>query len=535
MKRVLLVRAGALGDVLLLRRAVFALAPRRIRVDLARARVRRARVLVGTRRIRGHGAASTGTGRTSRRCSTSALRLRRRCRASCDGFDARARLHPQRGVARAASAAIVPRVVARRSAAAAGSAGGALATRAAGGPGDRDDVDPPPLLPTDAGTSAARTRGVRACRPRFLAVHPGSGSPREELAGGALRRRGTRAVAGPCAGCSSTVRRTHDAAAALAPEPGAVRARELPPRVLGALLAQAGLYVGNDSGVSHLAAAFGAPTLALFGPTDPAQWAPVGAARRRPCSAPDGRMDAIWRSRRCSRPANRSTYRRADFHPADQAVDAHRHRPAAVARGLEALAPQRVHQRARAGGVAVEQRHRRTRCRRGPPPSRGRACPRPCPPAPRRGAPAAVARRVHRRTGEERVALGARRVGGGPVPGRPAGTYTWAAARAGRAPGARQHGQHAPAPPAAGWAGSADAPPTGGGTAAPGPGRGSPPRAGPAPARRSTRPAARAAAARTSAVQRRRERLRARGAGLAAREVLASTAALSRAASSPSR
>ena len=33
---------------------------------------------------------------------------------------------------------------------------------------------------------------------------------------------------------------------------------------------------GNDSGVTHLAAAFGAPTLALFGPTDPAsgrRWA----------------------------------------------------------------------------------------------------------------------------------------------------------------------------------------------------------------------------------------------------------------------
>jgi heptosyltransferase-3 len=55
-----------------------------------------------------------------------------------------------------------------------------------------------------------------------------------------------------------------------------VLARELPVRVLGAVLARAGLYVGNDSGVSHLAGAYGAPTIALFGPTDPALWSPVG-------------------------------------------------------------------------------------------------------------------------------------------------------------------------------------------------------------------------------------------------------------------
>ncbi len=57
---------------------------------------------------------------------------------------------------------------------------------------------------------------------------------------------------------------------------GAVPARELPPRALAALVARAGLYVGNDSGVSHLAAAAGAQTLVLFGPTDPLVWAPLG-------------------------------------------------------------------------------------------------------------------------------------------------------------------------------------------------------------------------------------------------------------------
>ncbi len=41
-------------------------------------------------------------------------------------------------------------------------------------------------------------------------------------------------------------------------------------------LARARLFVGNDSGVSHLAAAVGCPLLVLFGPTDPAVWAPRG-------------------------------------------------------------------------------------------------------------------------------------------------------------------------------------------------------------------------------------------------------------------
>lgn len=39
-------------------------------------------------------------------------------------------------------------------------------------------------------------------------------------------------------------------------------------------LSQAKLFIGHDSGMSHLAAACGVPSVLLFGPTDPAMWAP---------------------------------------------------------------------------------------------------------------------------------------------------------------------------------------------------------------------------------------------------------------------
>jgi heptosyltransferase III len=46
---------------------------------------------------------------------------------------------------------------------------------------------------------------------------------------------------------------------------------------LAGRLAGAALYVGNDSGITHLATAVGTPVIALFGPTDPLVWAPRGA------------------------------------------------------------------------------------------------------------------------------------------------------------------------------------------------------------------------------------------------------------------
>jgi heptosyltransferase III len=43
-----------------------------------------------------------------------------------------------------------------------------------------------------------------------------------------------------------------------------------------ACMARASLFVGNDSGLTHVAAALGIPTVSVFGPTDPRQYAPFG-------------------------------------------------------------------------------------------------------------------------------------------------------------------------------------------------------------------------------------------------------------------
>jgi lipopolysaccharide heptosyltransferase III len=47
------------------------------------------------------------------------------------------------------------------------------------------------------------------------------------------------------------------------------------PRV-AALFSVCRLYIGNDSGIGHLAAALGIPTVTVVGPTDPSMWAPLG-------------------------------------------------------------------------------------------------------------------------------------------------------------------------------------------------------------------------------------------------------------------
>jgi heptosyltransferase-2 len=54
-------------------------------------------------------------------------------------------------------------------------------------------------------------------------------------------------------------------------------AQHLPLPQLAAVLERCALFIGHDSGISHIAAAVGTPCLLLFGPSDPAVWAPINA------------------------------------------------------------------------------------------------------------------------------------------------------------------------------------------------------------------------------------------------------------------
>jgi ADP-heptose:LPS heptosyltransferase len=59
-----------------------------------------------------------------------------------------------------------------------------------------------------------------------------------------------------------------------------IRVRNKTVSFIAGLLKEMDMVVTNDTGIMHLSAAVGTPTLSLFGPTDPLQWAPLGSKHR---------------------------------------------------------------------------------------------------------------------------------------------------------------------------------------------------------------------------------------------------------------
>ena len=145
---------------------------------------------------------------------------------------------------------------------------------------------------------------------RVVTLHPGSGSPRKnwptarfvEVARRIRREGGAEPV--------FVLGEADDAAREVLRREGPdFKAVEEPDLVeVAALLAAARCHVGNDSGLGHLAAAVGTPVVALFGPSDPAVWAPRGQAGVRVLCAAEPTTaslaaippDAVWEAVRQS-------------------------------------------------------------------------------------------------------------------------------------------------------------------------------------------------------------------------------------------
>ncbi|HUL43653.1 MAG TPA: glycosyltransferase family 9 protein [Bacteroidota bacterium] len=68
--------------------------------------------------------------------------------------------------------------------------------------------------------------------------------------------------------------------------------RNKPIRHVAAILNELDLFITNDTGLLHIAGAVSTQVLALFGPTDPLQWAPVGK-KNRFIQSKDGDINSI--------------------------------------------------------------------------------------------------------------------------------------------------------------------------------------------------------------------------------------------------
>ncbi len=129
------------------------------------------------------------------------------------------------------------------------------------------------LLPGDL-QDAWRTISGIAEPKKFVAIFPGSGSPAKNwpiaqfsaLADRLNEEMRAVFILGPA----------EDSFYAVLRASGHIIIRNQPLGVVAAIAQMASAFVGNDAGVSHLAAATGTPGVVLFGPTDPFRWRPLG-------------------------------------------------------------------------------------------------------------------------------------------------------------------------------------------------------------------------------------------------------------------
>ena len=117
-------------------------------------------------------------------------------------------------------------------------------------------------------------------RTDFAVIHPFSGSPRKNWPLERFRELAER-LPFPVEWCAGPEEELA----------GAVRFTDL--YELACWLATARIYIGNDSGITHLAAAVGVPVAAIFGPSDPVVWAPRGDRVFVIVGKPAGKLEEI--------------------------------------------------------------------------------------------------------------------------------------------------------------------------------------------------------------------------------------------------
>lgn len=145
--------------------------------------------------------------------------------------------------------------------------------------------DPAAVIYPDAADRAFAGRFFGALQSHVIAMHPGSGSENKNwplqhwrALGEALFARDP-AVALLLIGGEAD--RKNLAALSTAWKGRNIYfAEDVPLYHVAALLERCKLFIGHDSGISHIAAAVGAPCLLMFGPTDPEVWAPANAGVR---------------------------------------------------------------------------------------------------------------------------------------------------------------------------------------------------------------------------------------------------------------
>ena len=127
------------------------------------------------------------------------------------------------------------------------------------------------------GSACLEHIGIPRGRP-FVLVHPGSGSAHKCLnpitIADIIQRLDQKGLFPVVIEGPADQRAVEQVLKVVRPRPPILRNLEL--TRLAGILVQARFYLGHDSGVTHLSALLGVRTVAVFGPTDPARWRPLG-------------------------------------------------------------------------------------------------------------------------------------------------------------------------------------------------------------------------------------------------------------------